>query len=138
MESRLHGILKKAVFGELEKEGYRLYLEPLEPPLERLNWSQYRPDIFGVLSDEVESKFVLVECETNPRSQRIKSKLSKIRNSLTIQKRIIESRIILRLLLAIPSGMLHRVNYYGIRKFWEIWILNRRGEIIHKIKSNNV
>ncbi len=135
MESRLHELLKKAVFEELEKKGYNLYFEPLEPPLQRLSWSKYRPDVFGVLSDDVESRFILVECETDPTIKRMKRKLSKIRHSLTIQKKLNERNILLLLLLAIPSGFLHRVNYSDIRRFWEIWIANSRGEIIHKIRS---
>ena len=135
MESRLHELLKKAVFEELEKKGYNLYLEPLESPLQRLSWSKYRPDVFGVFSDDVESRFILVECETDPTIKRMKGKLSKIRHSLTIQKKLNERNILLLLLLAIPSGFLHRVNYSDIRRFWEIWIANSRGEIIHKIRS---
>lgn len=136
MESRLHELFKRAVFTELEREGYDLYVEPLEPPLSRLNWSQYRPDVFGVLYDEAESRFVLVECETDPRIKRIKGKLSKIR-SLNIQKILNEKRVVFRLLLVIPLGMLHRVNCLEIRRFWEIWIVNYRGEIIYKIQKKD-
>lgn len=135
LESGLHELLKKAVFAELKNEGYDLYVEPLESPVSRLSWSLYRPDVFGVLSNDIESSFVLAECETDPRIKRIKEKLSRIR-SLTIQKILSERSILLVLLLAIPYGMLHRVNYPEIRRFWDIWTLNRRGEIIHKIKKN--
>lgn len=135
LESELHELFKKVVLTELEREGYRLYIEPLEPPLWRLRWSFYRPDLFGILSKEFESSFVLVECETDPRIKRIKGKLSKIRGSLTIQKKLSERSVLLRLLLIIPSGMLHRVNYSEIRRFWEIWTVNQRGEIIHKIQK---
>jgi len=132
VETGLHELLKEVVFTELEREGYHLYVEPAEPPSWRLHWSQYRPDIFGVFSNEVESLFVLVECETNPGIRRIRGKISKIRCSLNIQKRLNE-RHVLRLLLVIPSGMLRRVNCPELRKFWDIWIINPRGEIIHKI-----
>ena len=137
LESRLHELFKKAVFTELEREGYDLYVEPPEPPLSRLSWSQYRPDVFGILSNEAESKFAIVECETDPRIKRIIEKLSKIKRSLTIQKILSERSVLLRLLLVIPSGMLHRVNCSDIRRFWEIWIANYRGEIIHKIQKKD-
>ena len=74
MESRLHEVLKEAVSSELRREGYYLYVEPSDPPFWRLNWSLYRPDVFGVFSTEAESRLVLAECETNPRVKRIKGK----------------------------------------------------------------
>jgi hypothetical protein len=132
MESRLHELLKDAALAELEREGYYLYVEPSDPPSWRLNWSLYRPDIAGTLADEVEFWFVLVECETKPSIRRIRRKISKIRNSLTFQNRLNETYLF-RLLLVIPAGMLERVNCSDIRLRWEIWIVNYRGEIIHKI-----
>lgn len=134
MESRLHELLKEAALTELEKEGYYLYVEPSDPPSWRINWSLYRPDVAGTLTNEAEFRFVLVECETNPNIRRIKRKISKIRKSLTVQNRLNE-KYLFRLLLVIPAGMLNRVNYSDIRLRWEIWIVNYRGEIIHKIPS---
>ena len=132
VESKLHEVLKEAAFTELKKEGYYLYVEPSGPPSWRLNWSLYRPDIVGTLSNEAELSFVLVECETNPRIRRIKGKTSKIKRSLTFQKRLNE-RCILRFLLVIPAGTLHRVNNPDVRTLWEIWIVNYKGEVIYKI-----
>ena len=134
MESRLHELLKEAALTELEKEGYYLYVEPSDPPSWRLNWSLYRPDIAGTLTNEVEFWFVLVECETKPNIRRIRRKISKIRKSLTFQNRLNETYLF-RLLLVIPAGMLERVNYSEVRLRWEIWIVNYRGEIIHKIPT---
>lgn len=132
MESRLHEVLKEAAVTELEKEGYYVHVEPSEPPSWRLSWSLYRPDVFGVLSREAESKFVLVECETDPRTRHMSGKISKIKRSLTIQKRLNERHILL-LLLVIPCRTLRRVNSAEIRRLWDIWIVNYRGRIVQKI-----
>ena len=78
MESQLHELFKDVLCEELEKEGYHLYVEPSESPLERLSWSYYRPDVLGVSCKENECKVVLVECETTPKSGRINEKASKI------------------------------------------------------------
>ena len=115
VETRLHESLKEAAFHELAKEGYDLYVEPLEPPLERLTWSFYRPDILGVICDEKELRLVVVECETNPQIRRIKRKISKIKHSFSFQKRLNEEHLF-RLLLVIPYGMLHKVHNPGIHK----------------------
>lgn len=132
MESRLHELLKEAALTELGREGYYLYVEPSNPHSWRLSWSLYRPDILGTLANEAEFRFVLAECETNPRIRRIKGKISKIKRNLTFQKRLNE-RSFLRLLLVIPAGMLYRVNNHEVRRLWEIWIVNYRGKIIRKI-----
>jgi hypothetical protein len=132
MESRQHELLKEAALTELEKEGYYLYVEPSDPPSWRLDWSLYRPDIAGTFTNEAEFWFVLVECETNPNIKRIRRKVSKIKGRLTFQNRLNETYLF-RLLLVIPAGMLNRVNCSDVRLRWEIWIVNYRGEIIHKI-----
>lgn len=135
MESDLHDLLKEAVYNELEKEGYIIFVEPSESPLSRLKWSNYRPDILGVFRREAEFRLVLVECETTPKIRRIKRKVSKIRKGLNFQKRLNE-KCFLNLLLVIPPRMLHKINCSVIRRVWEIWIVNYRGKIIHKIQNN--
>lgn len=135
MESDLHGLFKEVVYDELEKEGYIIYVEPSKPPLARLRWRYYRPDILGVTWKDTELRLVLVECETNPNSRRIKGKLSKIKQWVNFQKRLNEKHH-LRLLLTIPPRMLHKINCFGIRRFWEIWIVNYGGDIIHKIPNH--
>ena len=132
MESVLHERFKSVIYNELEKEGYDIYIEPYESPFDRLRWSYYRPDILGVICKDTEFRLVLVECETNPKIKRIKGKMSKIRRWLTFQKRLNEKHV-LRLLLIIPPMMLRKVNYFEIRRLWEIWIVNKRGKIIYKI-----
>ncbi len=132
MESDLHEFLKEVVFSELERYGYDLYIEPSESPSGRLNWSFFRPDILGLICTKAEFRLVLVECETNPSIRRINSKMFKIRRWLTLQKRLGEKHNF-RLLLVIPLGMLCKVNKLDIRRVWEIWIVNFRGEIIDKI-----
>jgi len=135
VESDLHGLFKEVIYNELEKEGYIIYVEPSESPLERLRWSYYRPDILGVICKETEFRLVLAECETNPKIRRIKGKASKIRRWLNFQKKLNEKHL-LRFLLVIPPGMLHKVNCFEIRRLWEIWIVNHRGKIIHKIPNH--
>ena len=132
MEGSLHQLLKEVAVGELEREGYDLFLEPLESPLERLVWRFYRPDILGLMCNETMSSLILVECETNPRMRRMIEKISKLRQSFAFQKRLNEEHL-LRLLLVIPPGVLHRVARPKIRGFWEIWVVSRTGSIIHRI-----
>jgi len=132
MESDLHGLLQETVLEELGREGYEIYVEPPNPPLGRLTWSSYRPDILGVIREEIGLSVVLAECETNPDVRRVKTKTSKIGRTFKMQKRLNEKHLI-RLLLVIPAGALHKVNHRPIRSFWEIWIVNKKGEIIHKI-----
>jgi hypothetical protein len=138
MEGRLHRLFKRVVKKELLEEKYTVYFEPTEPPLVRLWWWSYRPDILGIISNQFVVKVVLVECETAPTSKQIVAKMSKIRQSFSLQKQLHEKHVI-RLLLIIPPMTLHRINCSDIRRFWEIWIVNRFGEIAHKIprKINN-
>lgn len=75
LESYLHVILKNTAVRELKKEGYKLYIEPREPPLERLDWSLFRPDIVALMVRKCELKIILIECETSPNYKRIMKKL---------------------------------------------------------------
>lgn len=88
MEGKLHGLLKKTAVRELGIEGYRVYVEPPESPIERLNWSLYRPDVLGVISSESESIFAFVECETSPSASRLRNKTSKINRGLTFSETV--------------------------------------------------
>jgi hypothetical protein len=134
MEEKLHKLFKRVVTKELLKEDYAVYIEPAESPMERLWWGPYRPDVLGVISTNSLFKVALVECETTPARKRIMAKASKIKQTLTLQKRLNERHVICPLLI-IPPMNLGRVNCSPIRSFWEIWIVNRRGMIVHKIPS---
>lgn len=134
MEGWFHNLLKQTVSKELKREGYTLYVEPIEPPLERLWWDAYQPDLLGIVSGENHFKLVFVECETNPRRRRILEKTTKIRQTLTLQTKLNERHLI-RSILAIPTTTLNRINYPKIRRFWEIWIITHSGEIMHKIPN---
>jgi hypothetical protein len=132
MEGRLHKLLKHAVAKDLKCQKYTLYYEPPESPINRLLWHSYRPDILGVLLKGSNLRVVLVECETKPNQKRVLIKTAQIRRALSIQKQLNENHSIIPL-LAIPSMNLHKVNFLEVRRFWEIWIVNRIGEIMHKI-----
>jgi len=132
VEGSFHQLLKQTAFNELEKEGYELYVEPSEPPLERIVWSLYRPDILGLTCDQATLSLVLVECETNPDTRRMMGKTLKIRRSFAVQRRL-DERHLLRLLLIIPPGTLHRVSNRRVRRLWEIWIVDETGGVTYKI-----
>jgi len=132
MESSFHELLKDAVLDELKKEGYELYVEPSDPPMSRVEWNFYRPDIFGIICNETTFDLLFAECETNPNIERINGKISKIKRWLTFQKRLNESHDF-NLVLAIPTGMLRRVNCRLIRKIWDVWIVSCKGKIVHKM-----
>jgi len=136
MESDLHELLKETVLDELGREGYETYVEPSDPPLERLMWSYYRPDILGVICEETVLNVVLVECETNPNVRRVKTKASKIGCTFTVQKRLNENNL-LRLLLVIPAGVLHKVNHQVIRSLWEIWLVSNKGKVVYRIPKSD-
>ena len=134
METKLHKLFKWVVTKELIKEAYAVYIEPAESPMERLWWGPYRPDVLGVISKNSLFKVALAECETTPTRNRIMAKAAKIKQTLTLQKRLNEKHVICQLLI-IPPMNLGRINCFAIRRFWEIWIVNRRGMIVHKIPS---
>jgi hypothetical protein len=132
MESRLHRLLKKAVRVELKREGFTIYIEPMVSPNRRLSWDSYRPDVLGIVSTKSLFKLALVECETHPNTTRIVDKTTRIQRTLFLQKRLFEQYVFLPLLV-IPPLTLNRINHYLIRKFWDIWIVNQLGQVIHKI-----
>ena len=137
MESSLHVFFKGVIRDELTRKGYHLYVEPSESPLKRVQWDNYRPDVFGVISNERELRLIFVECELNPTIQHVQAKSCKIKRWLTIQKRLNETHLV-RLLLVIPPMRLHRINNPEIRRFWEMWIVDYRGRITQKIPSTNL
>ncbi|MCJ7636256.1 MAG: hypothetical protein MUO21_02070 [Nitrososphaeraceae archaeon] len=128
----LHEILRNSAIRELQKEGYEIIVEPADSPFQRLNWRSYRPDLLGLFSNDSDFIIIFVECETNPNIRRIMEKTFKLRQSLTLQKRINENHIF-RYLLLIPSNSLARINSLEIHYFWEIWIVNQVGNVIYKI-----
>ncbi|UCH37545.1 MAG: hypothetical protein JSV76_07720 [Candidatus Bathyarchaeota archaeon] len=132
MESQLHRVLKQAVHVELKREGFTLYVEPTVSPNRRLSWYSYRPDILGISSTKSLFKLTLVECETHPNTIRILNKTLKIQKTLFLQTRLFEQFFFLPL-LAIPSLTLDKINQVLIRRFWDIWIINKLGKITHKI-----
>ncbi|UCE10720.1 MAG: hypothetical protein JSW61_01955 [Candidatus Thorarchaeota archaeon] len=123
--------MKSTVSHELAEEGYIIHLEPWNPPLERLTWSCYRPDILGVKDREFRLKVALAECETNPSISRIRNKNTQVRR--IVLQALLGETCELRLILAIPCGMLSRANHTPIRRLWEIWAINKNGRIIYKV-----
>ena len=134
MESQLHLIFKRCVMKELLAEGYSLFAEPLASPVKRLSWSAYRPDIFGLLMTPNAFKLVFVECETAPTQTKISKKTEQVKTACRFQKRLNEFYH-LRSLLVIPPLTFNKINSTIIRRFWEIWIINRQGTIVHKIPT---
>jgi hypothetical protein len=132
LESQLHLTFKRCVMKELLAEGYNLYAEPLVSPVKRLSWSTYRPDIFGLQMTPNAFKLIFVECETAPTQTKISKKTEQVKTALQFQKRLNEFHH-LRSLLVIPPLTFNKVNSTIIRRFWEIWVINRQGSIIHKI-----
>jgi hypothetical protein len=132
MEGSLHRLYKRAVTTELRNEDYTVYVEPADSPLAGLWWASYRPDVLGILSTTFLIKVTVAECETTPTRQRILTKASRLQQTLVLQPQLHERHAV-RPLLIIPPMTLSRINYPAIRRFWEIWIVNRRGIVIHKI-----
>jgi len=132
VEGRLHKLFKGVVKHELLRQDYTVYMEPRAPPVKRLEWGPYRPDVLGIASDHAVFKVALAECETAPSRSRVRAKTATIRQTLTLQKQLYERHVI-RPLLIIPPRKLDRINSSAIRRFWEIWIVSRRGTLAHKI-----
>jgi len=128
----LHKLHKLAVAEELQKQGYGIHYEPWESPLNLLWWQSYKPDILAIKQNNSGKRIVLVECETKPNRKRVLIKTKQIENNLTVQKQLFESTMILPLLV-IPPNNLQKIMFSPIRKFWEIWIVNKEKQIKHKI-----
>ena len=128
MESAEHTLLKRAAMRGLTSEGYSLFVEPTYPPVNRVFWSAYRPDVLGVIYSESETRLALAECETTPRVRKVREKSAKIQGTMSLQKRLDEEHSI-RPILVIPWGTLEKMMYPGIRKMWEIWLVDHTGEV---------
>ncbi len=115
-ESELHRFLKKAAAETLEEEGFRIYFEPLWPPVGLLEWEKYRPDIFGVRSKRGADVYAFVECETNPNPKRI---LAKNIESVMIQTKLLR-KTKSRKILAIPAAKANTLDS-SVKKYWEVW-----------------
>ena len=132
MEGNLHKLHKQTVALELKKQDYGIHYEPWQSPLNLLWWQSYKPDILAVKQSDSSRRIVLVECETKPSRKRVLAKTRQIRENLALQKQLFQNAMILPLLV-IPPNTLQRIIFSPIRKFWEIWIINQKGEIKHKI-----
>ncbi len=119
-ESLLHRLLKLRVSNDLEREGYRVFPEPLFPPDQAVDWFAYRPDLFAVRVRSDGDDYALVECETNPNMYRFRSKNFA---SLCFQPKICQLDN-LRKILAVPTGKLRAVDL-RLRDGWEIWVVGR-------------
>ena len=133
MEGTLHKLHKQTVAQELQKQSYGIHYEPWESPLTLLWWQSYKPDILAIKQTNSSRRIVLVECETKPNRKRVLTKTRQIKKNLTIQKQLFENTMILPLLV-IPPNNLQKMIFSPIRKFWEIWIINQKGQIKHKIQ----
>ena len=99
-----------------------MVLEPKSPPDADVNWSEYRPDVFGTRLRANCKDHVLVECETEPSMTRFRSKNYV---SLTFQTRLFGDDT-LRRILVVPHGKLKTVDL-KLRSSWEIWIVGKCG-----------
>ena len=134
-EGQLNKLHKESVAKELQKQNYTIYYEPLESPLKFLLWHSYRPDILAIKQSNPVQKIVLVECETNPNRQRVLTKKKQIKKNLSLQKQLLKNTNVLPILV-IPPNNLEKMIFSPIRRFWEIWIINQKGQIKHKISRN--
>jgi len=123
-EGNLHKLHKLAVAEELQKQSFEIHYEPWESPLNLLWWQSYKPDILAIKQNTSSKKIVLVECETKPSRKRVLTKTKQIEKNLTVQKQLFENTMILPLLV-IPPNNLQKIMFSPIRKFWEIWIINK-------------
>ncbi len=126
-ESELHIFLKKVVSDVLKSQGFRIIFEPKQPPCELIKWSNYRPDLVGVLSQQNMTKFIIVECETRPDRRRIARKKWR---EIAFQTRLFENTST-KFILAIPSGKISKVT--SLRRNWEIWQINTATREVLKI-----
>ena len=124
--------MKQTVAKELQSQNFTTYYEPLDSPYRNLWWDCFRPDVLAVRYCNGDQKVVLVECETKPNKKRMLKKTAKIRRNLSLQKRLYKRAHIFPLLV-IPPFNLSKVLCSEIRRFWDIWIVNRLGETRHKI-----
>jgi len=132
LEGKLHKLLKQSVTQDLLNQYYEVYHEPPESPLKRLYWRSYRPDILGIYSNNSKLIIVIAECEAKPSFKKTLRKTNQIRYGFSLQKRLNEKHFIFPLLV-IPAMNFNKINFLEIRKFWQIWIINNSGKILHKL-----
>jgi hypothetical protein len=116
--------MKSMVRSELEFDRYRVLEEPTFPPLRRMSWTAYRPDLLGFRSDIRTEEIAVVECETHPSMTRF---LSKNYSSLWFEPSIFHEGSIRRI-LAVPRGKLRTLDL-RLRRQWEIWVLGSTGPL---------
>ena len=123
-ESSLHLRMKSIMMKELKDEDYSVVAEPLSPPMARVTWASYRPDIMGYRSEEGREEIALVECETHPNMRRFR-----LKNSLSVRfQPFLFREGSMRRILAVPKGRLGSVDL-ELRSAWEIWVLGDVGPI---------
>jgi hypothetical protein len=116
--------MKARIAIELIHEGYRLFPECDDSPVDIVNWSRYRPDLFGYRKETDGTSFVFVECETHPNLKRLESKNY---NSAGIQQNLFNADR-LRRILAVPRGRLGSLDLKARRK-WEIWVVGSQSPL---------
>jgi len=119
-ESALHRGMKAVVASELTKEGYEVLEEPLWPPNRLVSWEAYRPDLLGVAQTDSREEYVLVECETRPRTKRL---LAKNIWRVELQSKI-DRQPRLRRILVVPRGKLGALDL-KLRRSCEIWVADK-------------
>ena len=119
-ESALHRGMKAVVASELTKEGYEVIEEPLWPPNRLVSWEAYRPDLLGVAQTDSREEYVLVECETRPRTKRL---LAKNIWRVELQSKI-DRQPRLRRILVVPRGKLGALDL-KLRHSCEIWVADK-------------
>jgi hypothetical protein len=131
-ESQIHLFMKNAVSEALRNDDFMTYMEPDTPPFDSVTWGAYRPDVLGVKHCDSFDAYAFAECETKPRINRI---LAKKTASIIVQSRLLK-RTQRRLILAIPSGTL-KILDMQVRRWWEIWIVNKHSGIVSIIEKVN-
>jgi hypothetical protein len=124
VESQAHRSMKAIVRQELEQEHYAVVEEPLLPPVERVTWASYRPDLLGYKSEDGTEELGLVECETRPNMRRLREK----RVCTVSFQPYLFKRGSVRRILAVPQGKLRAVDL-RIRNSWEVWVVGAASAI---------
>ncbi len=130
--------MKAMAFQQLSREGYDLVFEPVFPRSWALQWSGYRPDLFGVRTAGRSREYVVVECETHPNTRRI---CEKEFFRLELQTTL-DGTDRLRRILIVPRGSLGSMDM-KMRIACEIWLADVDGPaqrgglavLVHKVAS---
>ena len=124
--------MKDVVSRALRNDDFTIWMEPDGPPFDSVTWGAYRPDVFGIKHCDGVDAYAFAECETKPRINRI---LAKKTASIIVQSRLLKHTQ-RRLILAIPSGTLNVLDIQ-VRRWWEIWIVNKHSGIVSIIEKVN-